>query len=114
MRDIIVIPHRLYPVPINSEQYSLTVHTFLFSAITSFGNQPLPRQRYYCIQYLNILNGYYMIHLPLILYTLCYFIQFIKIRLRRLNLRNHIVAHLRPEFIIPEGIMLRWTKDINI
>jgi hypothetical protein len=55
-----------------------------------------------------------MIHLPLILYTLCYFIQFIKIRLRRLNLRNHIVAHLRPEFIIPEGIMLRWTKDINI
>jgi hypothetical protein len=30
MRDIIVIPHRLCPVPINSEQYSLTVHGYFF------------------------------------------------------------------------------------
>jgi hypothetical protein len=29
MRGIIVIPHRLCPVPINSEQYSFTVHAFL-------------------------------------------------------------------------------------
>jgi hypothetical protein len=29
MRGMIVIPHRLCPVPINSEQYSFTVHAFL-------------------------------------------------------------------------------------
>jgi hypothetical protein len=29
MRDMIVIPHRMCPVPINSEQYSFTVHTIL-------------------------------------------------------------------------------------
>jgi hypothetical protein len=29
MRGTIVIPHRLCPVPINSEQYSFTVHAFL-------------------------------------------------------------------------------------
>jgi hypothetical protein len=28
MRGTIVIPHGLCPVPINSEQYSFTVHTF--------------------------------------------------------------------------------------
>jgi hypothetical protein len=28
IRGILVIPHRLRPVPINSEQYSVTVHTF--------------------------------------------------------------------------------------
>jgi hypothetical protein len=28
MRGIIVIPHRLCPVSINSEQYSFTVHAF--------------------------------------------------------------------------------------
>jgi hypothetical protein len=30
MRGIIVIPHRLCPVSINSEQYSFTVHAFLY------------------------------------------------------------------------------------
>jgi hypothetical protein len=103
MKGIIVISHRLCPVPINSEQYSFTVHAFLFFAIASFGNQLLSRQRYNCIQCLNILNGYNMIHLPLILYILCYFIQFIKIRLRKFNLCNRIVDHLRPEFINPRG-----------
>jgi hypothetical protein len=29
MRGIIVIFHRLCPMPINSEQYSFTVHAFL-------------------------------------------------------------------------------------
>jgi hypothetical protein len=29
MRGMIVIPHRLCPVPINSEQYSFTIHAFL-------------------------------------------------------------------------------------
>jgi hypothetical protein len=29
MRGMIVIPHRLCHVPINSEQYSFTVHAFL-------------------------------------------------------------------------------------
>jgi hypothetical protein len=29
MRGMIVIPHRLCPVPINSEQYSFIVHAFL-------------------------------------------------------------------------------------
>jgi hypothetical protein len=29
MRGMIVIPHRLCPVPINGEQYSFTVHAFL-------------------------------------------------------------------------------------
>jgi hypothetical protein len=29
MRGIIVISHELCPVPINSEQYSFTVHAFL-------------------------------------------------------------------------------------
>jgi hypothetical protein len=99
MKGIIVISHRLCPVPINSEQYSFTVHASLFFAIASFGNQLLSRQRYNCIQCLNILNGCNMIHLPLILYILCYFIQFIKIRLRKFNLRNRIIDHLRPEFI---------------
>jgi hypothetical protein len=55
-----------------------------------------------------------MIHLLLILYILCYFVQFINVQLRKLNLRNRIVVRLRPEFIIPEGIMLHWTKDIII
>jgi hypothetical protein len=30
MRGVIVIPHRLGPVPINSEQYSFTVHGFRY------------------------------------------------------------------------------------
>jgi hypothetical protein len=64
MRDIIVIPHRLCLVPINSEQYSLTVHGyFSVFVIASFGNQSLSRQRYNCIQHLNILNGYNMVRL---------------------------------------------------
>jgi hypothetical protein len=29
MKGMIVIPHGLCPVPINSEQYSFTVHAFL-------------------------------------------------------------------------------------
>jgi hypothetical protein len=29
MRGMIVIVHRLCPVPINSEQYSFTVHAFI-------------------------------------------------------------------------------------
>jgi hypothetical protein len=44
-----------------------------------------------------------MIHLPLILYILCYLIQSIKIRLRRFNLRNRIVINLRPRSINPQG-----------
>jgi hypothetical protein len=44
-----------------------------------------------------------MIHLPLILYILCYLIQSIKIQLRRFNLRNHIVINLRPGSINPQG-----------
>jgi hypothetical protein len=56
--------------------------------------------------------GSFMIRLPLILYILCYFIQSIKLQLRRLNLRNHIVINLRPRSINPKGIMLRWIKDI--
>ena len=44
-----------------------------------------------------------MIHLPLILFILCYLIQSIKIQLRRLNLRNRIIVHLRLEFINPRG-----------
>jgi hypothetical protein len=30
IRGILVIPHRLRPVPINSEQYSVTVHAFWY------------------------------------------------------------------------------------
>jgi hypothetical protein len=63
MRGMIVIPHRLDPVPINSEQYSFTVHDFPVFAIASLGNQSLPRQRYNCIQHLNIMNGYNMVYL---------------------------------------------------
>jgi hypothetical protein len=74
----------------------------------------LSRQRYNCIQYLNILNEYNMIHLLLMLYILCYFVQFNNVLLRRLNLRNRIVVRLRLECIIPEGIMLHWTKVIVI
>jgi hypothetical protein len=44
-----------------------------------------------------------MIHLPLILYILCYLIQSIKIQLRRFNLRNHIVINLRSRSINPQG-----------
>ena len=44
-----------------------------------------------------------MVRLPLILYTLCYFIQSIKIQLRRFNLRNRIVINLRPRSINPQG-----------
>jgi hypothetical protein len=44
-----------------------------------------------------------MIHLPLILYILCYLIQSIKIQLRRFNLRNRIVINLRPGSINPQG-----------
>ena len=55
-----------------------------------------------------------MIHLLLMFYILCYFVQFNNVLLRKLNLRNRIVVRLRPEFIIPEGIMLHWTKDIVI
>jgi len=44
-----------------------------------------------------------MIHLPLILYILCFLIQSIKIQLRRFNLRNHIVINLRPRSINPQG-----------
>jgi hypothetical protein len=60
MRGIIVIPHRLCPVPINSEQYSFTVHGFRYFAMASFGNQSLSRQRYNCIQCLNTWNKYNM------------------------------------------------------
>jgi hypothetical protein len=57
-----------------------------------------------------------MIHLPLIPFILCYFIQSIKIQLRRLNLRNYILINLRPRFIILKGIMLhgRRTLTFNI
>jgi hypothetical protein len=44
-----------------------------------------------------------MIRLPSILYILCYFIQSIKIQLRRFNLRNRIVVNLRPRSINPQG-----------
>jgi hypothetical protein len=47
--------------------------------------------------------GSFMIHLPLILYILCYLIQSIKIRLQRFNLRNRIVINLRPRSINPQG-----------
>jgi hypothetical protein len=40
-----------------------------------------------------------MIHLPLIFYILCYFIQSIKLQLQRFNLRNRIVINLRPRTI---------------
>jgi hypothetical protein len=40
-----------------------------------------------------------MIHVPLILYILCYFIQSIKLQLRRFNLRNRIIINLRPRSI---------------
>jgi hypothetical protein len=63
MRGMIVIPHRLGPMPINSEQYSFTVHEVPAFAITSLGNQSLPRQRYNCIQHVNIMNGYNMVYL---------------------------------------------------
>jgi hypothetical protein len=43
MRGIIVIPHRLCPVPINSEQYPFTVHGFSVIAIASFRNQPFAK-----------------------------------------------------------------------
>jgi hypothetical protein len=43
-----------------------------------------------------------MIRLPLILCVLCYFIQSIKIQLRRFNLRNRIVINLRPRSINPQ------------
>jgi hypothetical protein len=33
---------------------------------------------------------------------LCYFVQFIKLQLRRFNLRNRIVIDLRPKFINPQ------------
>jgi len=55
-----------------------------------------------------------MIHLLLMLYILCYFVQFNNVLLRKLNLRNRIVVRLRLECIIPEGIMLHWTKVIVI
>jgi hypothetical protein len=55
-----------------------------------------------------------MIHLPLIFYILCHLIQSVEIQLRRFNLRNGIDIDLRPKPIIPKGIMLRWTKNINI
>jgi hypothetical protein len=57
-----------------------------------------------------------MIHLPLIPFTLYYFIQSIEIQLRRLNLRNRILVNLRPRFIILKGIMLhgRSTLTFNI
>jgi hypothetical protein len=44
-----------------------------------------------------------MIHLPSILYILCYLIQSIKIQLRRFNLRNRIFFNLRPRSINPQG-----------
>jgi hypothetical protein len=49
MRGMIVIPHRLCPVPINSEQYSFTVHAFLQLQ----SHQPGIN----LCQYLNTLNG---------------------------------------------------------
>jgi hypothetical protein len=55
-----------------------------------------------------------MIHLPLIFGILCHLIQSVEIQLRRYNLRNCIAINLRPGPIIPKGIMLRWTKNINI
>jgi hypothetical protein len=54
-----------------------------------------------------------MIHLPLISFILCYFIQSIKIQLRRLNLRNYILINLRPRFIILKGIMLRGRRTLT-
>jgi hypothetical protein len=48
MKGMIVIPHGLSPVPINSEQYSFTVHTFPVIANKSLGNYCLSRQRYKC------------------------------------------------------------------
>ena len=42
-----------------------------------------------------------MIHLPLILYILCYLIQSTEIQLQRFNLRNRIVVNLRPRSINP-------------
>jgi hypothetical protein len=43
-----------------------------------------------------------MIRLPLILCVLCYFIQSIKIQLRRFSLRNCTVINLRPKSINPQ------------
>ena len=43
-----------------------------------------------------------MIRLPLILYILCYFIQSIKLQLRRFNLRNRMAINLRPRSINPQ------------
>jgi multisubunit Na+/H+ antiporter MnhB subunit len=60
------------------------------------------------------LNEYNMIHLLLMLYILCYFVQFNNVLSRKLNLHNRIVVRLRLECIIPEGIMLYWTKVIVI
>jgi hypothetical protein len=54
-----------------------------------------------------------MIHLPLILFILCYLIQPIKIQLRRLNLRNCITINFRPRFIILKGIMLRGRRTLT-
>jgi hypothetical protein len=53
-----------------------------------------------------------MFDLPLIPSILCYLIQSIVIRLRRLNLRNHILVNLRPRFIILKGIMLRGRRTL--
>jgi hypothetical protein len=54
-----------------------------------------------------------MIHLPLVPFILCYLIQSIEIRLRRLNLRNRILVNLRPRFIILKGIMLRGRRTLT-
>jgi hypothetical protein len=45
----------------------------------------------------------FMIHSPLTLHILCYFIQSVIIQLRRFNLRNRIAINLRPKFINPQG-----------
>jgi hypothetical protein len=54
-----------------------------------------------------------MIHLPLIPFILYYYIQSIKIQLRRLILRNYILINLRLRFIILKGIMLRGRRTLT-
>jgi hypothetical protein len=54
-----------------------------------------------------------MIHLPLVLFILCYLIQSITIQLQRFNLRNCIAINLRPRIIILKGVMLRGRRTLT-
>jgi hypothetical protein len=54
-----------------------------------------------------------MIYLPLIPFILYYYIQSMKMWLRRLDLRSHILINLRPRCIILKGIMLRGRRTLT-